>query len=148
MFLQDVFVGKKFVSQKYLISLNEILAFAKMYDPQPFHLDEELASQHEIFQGLAASGWHTAAIVMRLWTECMPIAKGLIGTDSHIHWPCPTRAGDSIHVEVEITNIRPSKSRPDRAIVTYHTKALNQDNKVVFFSDTNIVMFKNPTLSE
>ena len=141
LYLDDLTVGQRFISNSYEMRLEEILQFAKQYDPQSFHTDAEAAKQHQIFKGLAASGWHTSAVCMRLWAECMPIANGLVGTDSHVRWLKPTRAGDQIHVEVEITQIRRSKSKPQQAIVSYHTQALNQHDELLMTSDTNIVVF-------
>ena len=71
-YLEDLNIGDKFRSRDYKITLEEIIEFATKYDPQVFHLDEEKAKDHPIFQGIAASGWHTSSIVMRLWTECFP----------------------------------------------------------------------------
>ena len=144
LYLDDLTVGQRFISQSYDMRLEEILQFAEQYDPQSFHTDAAAAEQHQIFKGLAASGWHTSAVCMRLWTECMPIANGLVGTDSHVRWLKPTRAGDQIHVEVEITQIRRSKSKPHQAIVSYHTQAINQHAEVLMTSDTNIVVFSRP----
>ncbi|OTG87013.1 dehydratase [Acinetobacter sp. ANC 4558] len=142
LYLEDLHVGDRFQSREYEVSLEEILQFAEKFDPQPFHLDENLAREHPIFQGLAASGWHTSAIVMRLWTECVPIAGGLIGSDSHVRWPRPTRPNDKIRIEAVIDTITPSRSKNDRAIVSYTTKAFNQNDEIVFTSNTNIVVFK------
>ena len=148
LYLDDLSVGQRFTSQSYEMRLEEILQFAKQYDPQSFHTDAKAAEQHQIFKGIAASGWHTSAVCMRLWTECMPIANGLVGTDSHVRWLKPTRVGDQIHVEVEITQIRRSKSKPYQAIVSYHTQAINQHNDVLMSSDTNIVVFSKTQTSD
>lgn len=142
LYLEDLRIGDCFVSRDYEITVEEIKQFASQYDPQPFHLDEDAATQHPIFQGLAASGWQTSAIVMRLWTECFPIAGGLLGSESNLRWPRPTRAGDKIHVEVEITAIIPSKTKHDRGIVSYITQALNQHGDVLLISTTKIVVFR------
>ena len=146
LYLEDIKIGDRFISREYEMTLAEIKQFAQAYDPQPFHTNETLADQHPIFQGIAASGWHTAAVTMRLWTECFPIADGLIGSEVSIRWPRPTRPGDKIHVEVEIVAITPSRSKPDRAIVTYITQALNQAQDVVYISTTKIVVFKKEKL--
>lgn len=82
LYLEDLKIGDRFISREYEITLDEIKKFASSYDPQPFHIDEEQAKHDPIFQGIAASGWHTSAITMRLWTECMPIHGGLIGSES------------------------------------------------------------------
>ena len=84
LYLEDLNVGDQFQSREYEITLEEILDFAQKYDPQVFHTDPEKAKNHPIFKGIAASGWHTSAIVMRLWTECFPVAYGLIGSDSNL----------------------------------------------------------------
>ncbi len=141
LYLEDLNVGDTFKSRAYRMTEEEILKFAQAFDPQPFHTNAEQARQHPIFQGLAASGWHTAAVVMRLWTECFPVAYGLIGADSHVRWPCPTRPDDEIRVVVTISEIKPSKRKPDRGIVRYETQALNQHDQVLFSSSTNIVVF-------
>ncbi|MDM1764415.1 MULTISPECIES: MaoC family dehydratase [unclassified Acinetobacter] len=141
LYLEDLNVGDQFQSREYEITLEEILDFAQKYDPQVFHTDPEKAKNHPIFQGLAASGWHTSAIVMRLWTECFPVAYGLIGSDSNLRWPRPTRAGDKISVEVEIVSITPSKTKADRGIVSYITQAKNQNGDVLLISTTKIVVF-------
>lgn len=146
LYLEDIKIGDRFISRDYEMTLAEIKQFAQAYDPQPFHTDEALAAEHPIFQGIAASGWHTAAVTMRLWTECFPVANGLIGSETSIRWPRPTRPGDQIHVEVEIVAITPSRSKPDRAIVTYITQALNQAQDVVYISTTKIVVFKKQSV--
>ncbi|MCK7607827.1 MaoC family dehydratase [Acinetobacter portensis] len=143
-YLEDLNIGDKFRSRNYEVTLEEIIEFATKYDPQVFHLDEEKAKDHPIFQGIAASGWHTSSIVMRLWTECFPIADGLIGLEGSMRWPKPTRPGDILHVEVELTDIIPSKSKPDRGIVVYSTQALNQHGDVLLNSSTKILVFRKP----
>lgn len=141
LYLEDLKVGDQFKSDSYLMTLEEILAFAEKFDPQPFHLNEMAAAEHPVFQGLAASGWHTAAVTMRLWTQCFPVAYGLIGSESHVRWPRPTRPLDQLRVEVHITDIKPSRSKPDRAIVSYETETFNQDDQVVYSSSTKILVF-------
>jgi acyl dehydratase len=142
LYLEDIKLGDRFISREYKMTLEEIKQFAHAYDPQIFHTDEDQAKEHPIFQGIAASGWHTSAVTMRLWTECFPVAYGLIGSESSIRWPRPTRPDDNIHVEVEIVAITPSKTKTDRAIVTYITQTLNQNNDVLLISTTKIVVFK------
>lgn len=142
LYLEDLKVGDRFISRDYEMTLEEITQFAQLYDPQPFHIDEKAALKHPVFQGLAASGWHTSAVVMRLWTECFQVAGGLIGSETSLRWPRPTRVGDLVHVEVEIASITPSKSKPDRGIVSYITQALNQHGDVLLISTTKILIFK------
>ena len=141
LYLEDLQVGDRFISRAYEMTVDEIKQFAHQFDPQPFHTNEIEAANHPIFKGLAASGWHTSAVTMRLWTECFPVAYGLIGSEAQVRWPRPTRAGDQIHVEVEITEIKPSKSKPDRAIVSYTTETLNQNGEAVLLGNTKILVF-------
>ncbi|MGH1401517.1 MAG: MaoC family dehydratase [Acinetobacter tandoii] len=141
LYLEDLHVGDRFISRTYEMTVDEIKQFAHQFDPQPFHTNEIEAANHPIFKGLAASGWHTSAVTMRLWTECFPVAYGLIGSEAQVRWPRPTRAGDQIHVEVEITEIKPSKSKPDRAIVSYTTETLNQNDEAVLLGNTKILVF-------
>lgn len=141
LYLEDLNVGDQFKSREYEITLEEILEFAQKYDPQVFHTDPEKAKDHPIFKGIAASGWHTSAIVMRLWTECFPVAYGLIGSDSNLRWPRPTRAGDKISVAVEVVSITPSKTKNDRGIVSYITQAKNQNDDILLISTTKIIVF-------
>src|SRR5262249_24571719 len=118
LFLDDLHVGQRFTSGRHPIDEEQIKAFAKQFDPQPFHLDAE-AAKDSVFQGLVASGWHTAAITMRLLAESgLPLAGGIIGVGGEITWPRPTRPGDILQVESEILELRPSPSRPDRGIAT------------------------------
>jgi acyl dehydratase len=130
-YLDGLHVGQRFVSRTHLIDAEQIKAFAGQFDPQPFHLDEELAKE-TLFGGLAASGWHTAAITMRLLVEGgLPLVGGILGAGGDIAWPNPTRPGDTLRVESEVVAITPSKSRPDRGIATVRSRTHNQKNEVV-----------------
>jgi acyl dehydratase len=130
-YLDDLHVGQRFVSRTHLIDAKQIKAFAGQFDPQPFHLDDELA-KGTLFGGLAASGWHTAAITMRLLVEGgLPLVGGILGAGGDIAWPKPTRPGDTLRVESEVVVISPSKSRPDRGIATVRSRTYNQKNEVV-----------------
>ncbi|AOA58405.1 MaoC family dehydratase [Acinetobacter larvae] len=148
LYLEDLNVGDRFESRAYEMSLDEILQFAGQYDPQAFHTDPQQAAEHPVFQGLAASGWHTAAVTMRLWTECFPVAYGLIGSEANIRWPKPTRPGDQLRVVVEIAAITPSKSKDDRAIVSYITQTFNQNDDVMMISTTKILVFRRGAFAE
>ncbi|HEY9777713.1 MAG TPA: MaoC family dehydratase [Planktothrix sp.] len=130
LFLEDLAVGQKFVSEPYSMDTERIKSFASQFDPQPFHLDEE-AAKSTFFGGLAASGWHTAAVTMRLLVSSAPFAGGLLGAGGEIKWPQPTRPGDILLVESEILEIRQSKSRPERGIVTIKAATINQNGEVV-----------------
>ena len=145
LYLEDLKTGDRFTSRQYEMTLDEIKAFAGQYDPQEFHLDEEKAKEHPIFQGIAASGWHTSAVTMRLWTECFPVVYGLIGSESSLRWPRPARVGDLLHVEVEIVSVVPSKTKNDRGIVTYVNQTFNQKGELLLVSTTKIVVFSRNT---
>lgn len=143
LYLDDLKVGDRFVSSGYTLEKDKLLEFAAEYDPQPFHLDDELAKD-SLFNGLAASGWQTASITMKLWTSTLNIATGLIGIDCHLKWPTPTRPGDTLHVEAEIVDIRLSQSKPNMGIVSYHSLTKNQHNQVVQDTITKVVVFQKP----
>jgi acyl dehydratase len=131
LFFDELYVGQRFTSARYSIDEDQIKAFARQFDPQPFHLDAE-AAKETLFQGLAASGWHTAAITMRLMVESgMPLAGGIIGAGAEISWPRPTRPGDVLQVVSEILELRPSQSRPDRGMATVRSETRNQRGEIV-----------------
>ncbi|MBA4109966.1 MAG: dehydratase [Leptothrix sp. (in: Bacteria)] len=131
LFLDDFTVGQRFVSGEHLIDEAQIKAFASQFDPQPFHLDDD-AAQSTLFRGLAASGWHTAAITMRLMVQGgMPVEGGLIGAGGDISWPKPTRPGDVLHVESEVVSITPSRSKPQQGMMTVRSETLNQHGDAV-----------------
>jgi acyl dehydratase len=132
LYLEDLTVGQTFVSTSLTITADEIVAFAGQYDPQPFHLDNE-AAKRTLFGGLAASGWHTAALTMRLLVQGggSPLAGGIIGGGGEIAWPRPTRPGDTLHVEAEVVEIIPSRSKPDRGMVLMRNRTLNQNGEEV-----------------
>ena len=146
LFLEDITIGQRFISASHAVSAEEIKGFAAAYDPQPFHLDEA-AAKRTLFGGLAASGWHTAALTMRLNVETgLPIAGGIIGAGGEISWPKPLRPGDSVHVESEVLEIVPSRARPDRGIATIESRTLNQRGETVQILKAKLVVFrKEPT---
>lgn len=144
LYLDDLHVGLRFNSTTYHMEVGRMKAFAAEFDPQPFHLDEAAAA-HTIFRGLAASGWHTAAATMRLlMTGGLPIAGGLIGLGAEMAWPHPTRSGDTLRVESEILEIVPSRSKPDRGVVTIRCLTLNQKGEQVQIMTTKIMVFRRP----
>src|SRR5881394_707729 len=113
-YLEDFQAGQRFVSGTHRLDADQIKKFAQEFDPQPFHLDEE-AARNSVFQGLAASGWHTAAITMRLLVAGgPPFAAGSIGMGGEIEWPRPTRPTDVLRVESEILDVIPSRSKPNQ----------------------------------
>jgi acyl dehydratase len=124
-------VGQRFVSRSHVVDEGQIKAFAWQFDPQPFHLDDATA-RTTLFAGLAASGWHTAAITMRLLVDGgAPIAGGIVGAGAEVSWPIPTRPGDTLRVASEVLEVAPSRSRPDRGIVTVRSETRNQRDEVV-----------------
>ena len=142
LYLEDLEVGRKFSSGSYVMEAERIKEFAAEFDPQPFHLDEADA-QASIFKGLAASGWHTAAVAMRLLVDDgLPLAGGIIGMGGEIAWPKPTRPGDSLHVESEIVEITPSRSKPQQAVVTVRSTMLNQKGEAVYVFTGKLLVFK------
>ena len=141
LYLDDLAVGAEFNSEKYAVGAEEIREFAKNFDPQPFHLDEE-AARKTWFEGLIASGWHTAAITMRLLVHSVPIAGGIIGAGGEITWPKPTRPGDVLNVVSTIVNISPSKSKPDRGIVTIQSDTLNQHGELCQRLIAQVLVFR------
>ena len=141
-YLDDLQVGQRFTSGTYVIEEAQIKAFAAEFDPQPFHLDED-AAQASIFKGLAASGWHTSAITMRLLVDGgLPVASGLVGLGVELAWPRPTRPGDTLHVESEIVEIRPSRSKPQQGIVTVRSTMLNQGGEAVYLLTARLLVLR------
>jgi len=144
LYLDDMYVGQKFISGTCLMEEDRMKSFAAEFDPQPFHLDEA-AAQASVFQGLAASGWHTAAVAMRLIvTGGPPFAAGAVGLGGEIEWPRPTRPGDLLHVESEIVEIIPSRSKPNQGIVRLRNTTLNQRGEPVQIFTARILAFKRP----
>ena len=130
LYLDDLHVGQRFTSGTRLIDEEQIKAFAQQFDPQPFHLNAE-AAKETLFEGLAASGWHTAAISMRLVVESLPIKGGIVGAGGELAWPTPTRPGATLHVESEILELRPSRSHPDRGMATIRSETVNQLGEIM-----------------
>lgn len=143
LYLDDLAVGDRYVSATCTVDVEQIKAFAEQFDPQPFHLDEAAAA-HSLFGGLAASGWHTAALTMRLLVQSVPLHGGLIGAGSELDWPLPTRPGDILHVESEILVITPSRSKPDRGVVTCQVLTLNQRGQVVQKAIAKLLVMRRP----
>lgn len=139
--LEDLSVGQSFSAGPIEISEEAIMAFASQFDPQDFHLDPE-AAKSTFFKGLAASGWHTAAITMRLQVAgAMPLAGGAIGLGGEISWPRPTRPGDLLTATTEIVEITPSRSKPHQAIVTMRTTTANQRDEAVQIFTCKVLAF-------
>ena len=130
-YLEDFAVGQVFKSGRRRVDKAEIFAFAREYDPQPYHLDEEAAKKSP-FAGLAASGWHTAAMTMRLFVQTLNFAKGAIGLGvDKLRWPNAVRPGDVLTVETKILDMRLSRSRPRYGIIRLRNVTTNQRGEVV-----------------
>jgi acyl dehydratase len=140
-FLEDFAAGQKFASGRLRVEAERMKRFAAEFDPQPFHLDEQ-AGARSIFGGLAASGWHTAALTMRLLVESdLKPAGGIVGAGfDEFRWPRPVHAGDELHLEIEVLEVRPSKSRPQRGMVKIRTTTLNQRGEAVQVSVGNLMV--------
>ena len=144
-YLDDFTVGQTFGSETLRVNADRIKAFAAEFDPQPFHLDEA-AARDTVFGGLAASGWHTAALTMRLLvqSELRP-AGGIIGGGfDEFRWPRPVRAGDVLHLESEVLEVRPSKSRPGQGLLKVRTTTFNQNSEPVQILIANLIVPRRP----
>jgi acyl dehydratase len=144
-YLEDFAVGQTFGSGRLTVDKERIKSFAAEFDPQPFHLDEE-AARDTIFHGLAASGWHTAAVTMRLLVESdLKPAGGIVGAGfDEFRWPRPVRPGDTLRVESEVLEVRPSRSRPDRGLIKVRTTTLNQNGEPVQVAVGHLVVQRRP----
>jgi acyl dehydratase len=145
-YLEDFAVGQTFGSGRLAIDTEQITRFAADFDPQPFHLDET-AAQQTLFRGLAASGWHTAALTMRLLVdgELRP-AGGIVGAGlDELHWPRPVRPGDELRLESEVLDVRPSKSRPSQGLIKVRTTTLNQHDEPVQIQVANLLVLRRQT---
>jgi acyl dehydratase len=145
-YLEDFSVGQKFGGAlRIRVDEERVKSFAAEFDPQPFHLDDQ-AARNSIFRGLAASGWHTAAMTMRLLvaSDVKP-AGGIVGAGfDEFKWPRPVRPGDELSIEAEVLEVRPSKSRPDQGMVKLRTTTLNQNGEPVQISVGNLVVPRRP----
>lgn len=144
LYFEDLAPGQVYGSPQVAVDAEAIKAFAREFDPQPFHLDERDTAETS-FGGLVASGWHTAAITMRLMVQGgVPIAGGLVGVGGEISWPRPTRPDDVLRVESEVLEITPSRSRPDRGIVKVRSETRNQRDEVVQVLEARLVVPRRP----
>ncbi|MGH7593378.1 MAG: MaoC family dehydratase [Gemmatimonadales bacterium] len=144
LYLDDLHVGQRFVSGMYPLDATAIIRFAREFDPQPFHVDAD-AAKHSVFGGLVASGWHTAAITMRLLVEGEArIAGGLVGLGGEAKWPSPARPGDILQVHSEVVDITPSRSHPDRGIVTLRSETRNQHGAILQILSAKLLVPRRP----
>jgi acyl dehydratase len=144
-YLEDFAAGQVYRSSRLQVDRGQILAFASQFDPQPYHLDEELARK-SVFKGLAASGWHTAAVTMRLLVESdFQPADGILGVGlEELSWPRPVRPGDELRVESEVLEVRPSKVRTDRGVIRVRTTTFNQNDQPVQIFTGNLLVPRRP----
>ena len=140
-YLEDFAVGQTYGSPRQRVDEARAVDFAKEFDPQPFHLDE-VAAQNTLFGGLAASGFHTAALTMRLLVDGgAPIAGGIIGAGlDELRWPRPVRPGDTLRTESEVVEMRLSRSRPNEGFVKMRTTTLNQNDEPVQIMVANLLV--------
>lgn len=146
LYLEDLTVGQRFLSAPHVVDAEQIKAFAAEFDPQPFHLDSD-AARGTIFRSLAASGWHTAALTMRLLVESVPLAEGLIGAGTEIVWPKAVRPGMALQVFSQIVEIKPSWSKPDMAIVTMRSETRDQHGDIVQILIAKMPVYKRERAS-
>jgi acyl dehydratase len=144
-YLEDFSAGQKFESGRLRVERDRVKSFATEFDPQPFHLDEE-AAKRSLFGGLAASGWHTAAMTMKLLVESdLKPAGGILGAGfDEFRWPKPVRPGDELHLDIEVLETRASKSRPDQGVIKVRTTTLDQNNEPVQVSVGNLIVPRRP----
>jgi len=144
-YLEDYAAGQVYASGTLTVDEARIKTFAAEFDPQPFHLDDE-AAQRSIFSGLAASGWHTAALTMRLLVESdFRPAGGMVGAGvDELRWPLPVRPGDRLHVDSEVVDVRPSKSRPHQGVVKLRATTRNQHGEAVQVFVATLIVPRRP----
>ena len=143
--LEDLAPGQIYRTGSFLMTAEAIKAFAREFDPQYFHVDED-AARDSLFGALAASGWHTAAVTMKLLVSGpLQLQGGHIGARlEELRWPRPVLAGDELHVETEVLEMRPSESRPEHGWARVRTSTFNQRNEVVQTSVGNLIMRRRP----
>ncbi len=145
LFMEDLAPGQTYRSGRLTVTTEAILAFATQFDPQPFHTDP-VAAKDSFFGGLAASGWHTAAMTMRLILdgEFRPHGGVIGGGSEQLTWPRPVRPGDELHVTCEVTEVRPSRSRPNQGIAKVKCTTFNQNDEPVQIFVANLIVFARP----
>ena len=146
LYFEDLSVGQTFGTGTVTVESEKIKAFAAEFDPQPFHLDED-AARASVFGGLVASGWHTAALTMKLLVGGeLQVVGGLIGLGAEeLRWPRPVHPGDVLRVRCEVLGVRPSKSQPDRGLVRVRNTTLNQDGQPVMVQVVTMIVPRRPS---
>ena len=142
-YLDDLKVGQRFASGTRTLDEKEIITFARAYDPQPFHTDAALAEK-SMFGGLIASGWHTSALTMSMLLEALPLGSGTIGVGGSVEWPNPVRPHDVLKLAGEVLEIKPSRSQPDRGIVTVRADTTNQRGEPVQILTAKLLVLRKP----
>ena len=145
LYFEDLKIGSRFQSEPYRVSEKSIIDFARQWDVQPFHL-ERTAAEASVFGGLAASGWHTAAIAMRLFTTGpLRFSGGAIGLGvDELRWPTAVFPGDELRLETEILEMRPSKSKPQHGIIRIRNVMSNQKKEIVLSYTANALIQRRP----
>ena len=148
-YFDDLTQGDRFKSATYEVTEEQIISFAREFDPQPFHLDAAVADQ-TMFKGLIASGWHTAAITMRLFVQTLNFSEGAIGLGvDELRWPNAVRPGDGLQVETEIVDLRVSRSRPSHGVVRLRNVTVNQHGEIVqTMSASALVLRRSDTITQ
>jgi acyl dehydratase len=139
LYLEDLIVGQRFSGGPLTADAANVHLFAEQFDPQPFHLDEEAAAG-TLFGRVVASGWHTAAMTMRLLVKNLPFAGGTVGTRAEIRWPTPVYPGDQLHIDVEVMDARASAHRPEFGVVRLLVQTRNHTNQLVMEMTTLVLV--------
>jgi acyl dehydratase len=144
-YLEDFQVGQTFEAGSAVVDRDEIVEFARHYDPQPFHVDEA-AAERSVFKGMTASGWYTAGLTMRLAvTSGVMRATGIIGVGvDELRWPRPVRPGDVLRVTLTVVDIKPSTSGKPRGIVSVRLTTRNQNDEIVLDEIARLVVPRRP----
>ena len=145
LYLEDLHVGLRFECGAHALDPAQVKKFAREFDPQPFHMDEE-AAKATFFGGLAASGWHIVCLAMRMIAEHVPIAGGLIGGGAEVSWPQATRPNDVLHVTSQIMEVTPSRSKPERGMALLRTEARNEKGELLLIFTAKCVVPRRPSV--
>lgn len=146
LYFEDFEVGQRLETERFTITLAQALAFAREYDPQYYHIDEE-AAKKSAYGRLIVSGWQTAAITMKLkaGTILTRIAGGLLGLGvDRLKWPRAVFPGDTLNVVITITGKRPSESKPTHGVINYKMETINQHGELVMETDTAVWVPRRP----
>ena len=144
-YFDDLKAGDRFQSETLEVPGKAIIEFAEKFDPQMFHLNPKSA-ERSIFKGLVASGWHTAAITMRLFVRRLNFAQGAIGLGvDELRWPNAVRPGDVLQVETEILEARPSRSKPTYGIIRLQNITKNQRGEIVQSMTAHAMVPRRPS---